>query len=149
MKEVNAPLAGEMSGHIFFKERWYGFDDALYTGARLLEVLMAARAKPADVFAKIPEGVSTPELRVDLPESEHRPFMDELKDRMDFAGAEVYDVDGFRIEFTDGWGLVRPSNTSPCLVLRFEADDQAALSRIKSQFHDLLLSVNPGLTLPF
>jgi phosphomannomutase/phosphoglucomutase len=149
MKEVNAPLAGEMSGHIFFKERWYGFDDALYTGARLLEVLMAARAKPADVFAKIPEGVSTPELRVDLPESEHRSFMDELKGRMVFAGAEVYDVDGFRIEFTDGWGLVRPSNTSPCLVLRFEADNQAALSRIKSQFHDLLLSVNPGLILPF
>ena len=149
MKEVNAPLAGEMSGHIFFKERWYGFDDALYTGARLLEVLMRTKGKPATTFAKIPNAVATPELRVDLPESAHQSFMGELQDRIAFADAEVFAVDGFRVEFHDGWGLVRPSNTTPCLILRFEADTQEALSRIKSQFHDLLLSVNPDLKLPF
>ncbi|OGT85564.1 MAG: phosphoglucomutase [Gammaproteobacteria bacterium RIFCSPLOWO2_12_FULL_52_10] len=149
MKEVNAPLAGEMSGHIFFKERWYGFDDALYTGARLLEVLMRTKGKPATTFAKVPNAVATPELRVDLPESAHQSFMGELRDRIAFADAEVFAVDGFRVEFHDGWGLVRPSNTTPCLILRFEADTQEALSRIKSQFHDLLLSVNPDLKLPF
>lgn len=149
MKEINAPLAGEMSGHIFFKERWYGFDDALYTGARLLEVLLASKAKPAAVFAEIPDAVSTPELRVDLPEDSHRTFMEELKGKIDFSDAEVFTVDGFRIEFPDGWGLVRPSNTTPCLILRFEADNPEALARIQSDFHQLLLSVKADLSLPF
>ena len=149
MKEINAPLAGEMSGHIFFKERWYGFDDALYTGARLLEVLLASKTKPAAVFAEIPDAVSTPELRVDLPEDSHRAFMEALKDKLDFPTAEVFTVDGYRIEFPDGWGLVRPSNTTPCLILRFEADNQEALARIQSDFHQLLLSVKPDLSLPF
>jgi len=149
MKEVQAPLAGEMSGHIFFKERWYGFDDALYTSARLLEVLMKSKDKPAVTLAKIPDAVSTPELRVDLQESAHDSFMGELQGRINFSNAEVFDVDGFRVEFPDGWGLVRPSNTTPCLVLRFEADNQEALDRIKAKFHDLLLSVKPDLTLPF
>jgi phosphomannomutase/phosphoglucomutase len=149
MKEVQAPLAGEMSGHIFFKERWYGFDDALYTGARMLEVLMRAKVKPAEVFASIPEAVATPELRVALPETEHQGFMRQLQDKIAFAGAEVFDVDGFRVEFPDGWGLVRPSNTSPYLVLRFEADNAEALARIQSQFHKLLLAIKADLTLPF
>ena len=110
---------------------------------------MRTKTKPAAVFAKIPDAVATPELRVDLPESAHQTFMGELQNRIAFDGAEVLDVDGFRVEFPDGWGLVRPSNTTPCLVLRFEADTQEALARIKTQFRDLLLSVKPDLTLPF
>ena len=149
MKEMNAPLAGEMSGHIFFKERWYGFDDALYTAARMLEILMQAGARPQQVFAGIPEGVSTPELQVGLPEERHQQFMQELTSRAAFDGAECIDIDGLRVECADGWGLVRPSNTSPCLVLRFEADDEAALKRIQDDFRILLLSLDPALELPF
>jgi phosphomannomutase/phosphoglucomutase len=149
MKEVGAPLAGEMSGHIFFKERWYGFDDAIYTAGRLLEVLMAAKAKPSEVFAEMPEGISTPELRIELSESEHQPFMESLKDKISFDGAEVIDTDGYRVEFADGWGLIRPSNTTPCLVLRFEGDSQEALDRIQAEFRNVLLSINADLQLPF
>lgn len=149
MKEVDAPLAGEMSGHIFFKERWYGFDDALYTAARLLEVLMKTKKKPAEVFKELPQSVCTPELRVEMAEEAHKSFMGRLKEKMSFEGAEVYEVDGFRIEFPDGWGLIRPSNTSPVLVLRFEADSAEALDRIQGLFRGLLHSVNPDLKLPF
>jgi phosphomannomutase/phosphoglucomutase len=148
MKECDAPLAGEMSGHIFFKERWYGFDDALYTAARMLEVLMRAKRKPADVFAELPHSVATPELRVTLAESEHGRFMEALRGRLP-AGARIIDIDGFRLEFPDGWGLVRPSNTSPALVVRFEADSDAALDRIKDTFRTMMLAASPGLTLPF
>ncbi|MBI2993544.1 MAG: phosphomannomutase/phosphoglucomutase [Gammaproteobacteria bacterium] len=149
MKELDAPLAGEMSGHVFFKERWYGFDDALYTAARLLEVLMKEKRKPAEVFADLPQGVSTPELRVELPESEHAVFMGNLSQLISFDGAEVSDIDGFRVEFPDGWGLVRPSNTSPVLVLRFEAESEASLQRIQGLFRDALRTVKPDLKLPF
>lgn len=149
MKEIDAPLAGEMSGHIFFKERWYGFDDALYTGARLLEVLVNNKADPAEFFAGIPEGVSTPELRLELPEVRHREVMQALEEKMDFGDAEVIKVDGLRVEFRDGWGLIRPSNTSPYLVLRFEADDEEALERIKAAFRDLIGSIDPDLNTPF
>lgn len=138
MEEHAAPLAGELSGHIFFRERWYGFDDAIYAGARLLEIIMQTQARPERVFAELPGGVSTPELRVGLPEERHQPFMRQLKDQAVFPGAEVIDTDGIRIEFQDGWGLIRPSNTSPCLTLRFEADDQAALERIQGEFRALL-----------
>ncbi len=138
MKEMDAPLAGEMSGHIFFKERWYGFDDAIYTAARLIEVLMNAKVKPSETFAEMPEGHATPELRLDLPEAEHQSFMASLKDKVSLEGAEVIDIDGYRIEFSDGWGLIRPSNTSPCLVLRFEAESEAALSRIQDEFRSML-----------
>lgn len=149
MKEVDAPLAGEMSGHIFFKERWYGFDDAIYTAARVLEVLMNAKVKPSETFAQMPEGVSTPELRLDLPESEHQAFMSELQGKVAMEGATVIDIDGYRIEFEDGWGLIRPSNTTPCLVMRFEAESQASLERIQGEFRTMLLSINAGLQLPF
>ncbi len=149
MKEVDAPLAGEMSGHIFFKERWYGFDDAIYTAARILEILMAAGGKPSEVFAQMPEGVSTPELRLDLPEDAHQSFMQGLQGKLQFDGAEIIDIDGYRAEFSDGWGLVRPSNTTPCLVMRFEAESQDALERIQGEFRTALLSINPDLQLPF
>ena len=115
----------------------------------MLEVLQASKAKPSEVFAEIPDSVSTPELRVDLPEDIHGSFIAELKDKINFSGAEVFDIDGYRIEFPDGWGLVRPSNTTPCLILRFEADNPEALARIQADFHQLLLSVKPDLTLPF
>lgn len=149
MKETGSPLAGEMSGHIFFKERWYGFDDALYTGARMLEVLCKSDQSPDEVFMMLPEGISTPELRAKLDESEHQSFMQELKKKSDFEGAEISDVDGLRADFDDGWGLVRPSNTSPYLVLRFEAESEEALERIKTSFREQILAVNPALDLPF
>jgi len=149
MKEVDAPLAGEMSGHIFFKERWYGFDDALYTGARMLEVLTASQAKPAVVFAAIPEGVSTPELRVKLAESEHGPVMSALLQVANFEDAEISEIDGLRADFADGWGLVRPSNTSPYLVLRFEAESQQVLEKIQNRFRECLLAVKDDFELPF
>jgi len=150
MKECDAPLAGEMSGHIFFKERWFGFDDAMYTAARLLEVLMGMRRKPVDVFAELPPSVTTPELRVPLPEPAHRPFMQSLGGKLaSFKDARVVDIDGFRVEFADGWGLVRPSNTAPALVVRFEADNDAAMHRIKEAFRGVLLAAKADLKLPF
>ena len=149
MKEVEAPLAGEMSGHIFFKERWYGFDDAIYTAARLLEVLMAAKMKPSETFAELPEDISTPELRIEMAEAEHQSFMADLQNKVSIEGAEVISIDGYRLEFADGWGLIRPSNTTPCLVLRFEADSQEALDRIQGEFRNMLLSINSDLQLPF
>jgi len=149
MKEINAPLAGEMSGHIFFKERWYGFDDALYSGARLLEILINSKIRPAEFFAQIPDSIATPELKIDLPETEHHAFMGKLEEKMNFEGAKVITIDGFRVEFGDGWGLIRPSNTTPCLVVRFEADTREALDRIKAAFREQVLSINPNLKVPF
>jgi len=149
MKEVNAPLAGEMSGHIFFKERWYGFDDAMYAGARLLEILTRSKRKPAEIFAELPGGVATPELRIPLAEKYHAKFMQAMKKKMSFAGAEIVDIDGLRVDFPDGWGLIRPSNTSPCLVARFEAENETILAKIQSEFRGLIQSITPDLKLPF
>lgn len=149
MKEVDAPLAGEMSGHIFFKERWFGFDDALYAGARALEILANSKGTPAEVFAVLPDGISTPELRIPLAEKHHEKVMQIMKDKMAFEGGEIIDIDGLRVDFSDGWGLIRPSNTSPCLVARFEAETKEALERIQTEFRDLLQSVSKDLKLPF
>ena len=149
MKETGALLAGEMSGHIFFQERWYGFDDALYTGARLLEVLANDHRSTSEVFAVLPQSVSTPELNVCMEEGRPTVFMEQLQASAGFPDGEVYTIDGLRVEFADGWGLVRASNTTPCLVLRFEADDELALSRIQEQFRNALLAVDPALQLPF
>lgn len=149
MKEVDAPLAGEMSGHIFFKERWYGFDDALYTAARFVEIFSNAKAKPTDMFAELPDGVSTPELRLPLAEEEHEGFMKELKGKMNVADAEITDIDGLRIEYSDGWGLARPSNTSPNIILRFEGESEEALERIKSEFRGVIQLIKPDAKLPF
>ena len=150
MEEMQAPLAGELSGHIFFKERWYGFDDAIYAGARLLEILVRSGRSSEALFADMPEGVSTPELRVELPEASHQTCMQRLRESADFPGAEIIDTDGVRAEFQDGWGLVRASNTSPVLTLRFEADNQAALERIQEKFRRLLqTTADTELKLPF
>jgi len=149
MKETNAELAGEMSGHIFFKERWFGFDDALYTAARLLEILTAEFRSTADIFADLPDSVSTPELNVSLAEGENFIFVEQLQSQATFEDANVITIDGVRVEFKDGWGLVRASNTTPSLVLRFEADDEAALTRIKNVFREQMLNINSSITLPF
>jgi phosphomannomutase / phosphoglucomutase len=149
LKETGAPLAGEMSGHTFFKERWYGFDDGLYTGARLLEIL----SRSADVNAPLkalPNSPSTPELNIKMAEGEPFTLIDKLKAEGKFAGAEeIITIDGVRVEYVDGFGLARPSNTTPVVVLRFEADNDAALERIQAGFRQALTAVWPGIKLPF
>ncbi|MDH3525916.1 MAG: phosphomannomutase/phosphoglucomutase [Gammaproteobacteria bacterium] len=149
MKETGALLAGEMSGHIFFKERWYGFDDGLYAAARLLELLGKDARPVTEVFASLPDSVNTPELNVAMQEGEPFRFIERLLASAHFEHAQVSTIDGLRADFEDGWGLVRASNTTPVLVLRFEADDQAALARIMEEFRRVLLQVDPGLSLPF
>lgn len=149
MEETGALLAGELSGHIFFKERWFGFDDALYAGARLLEVLSLDHRTSARVFASLPESVATPELRVEVPEGEQGRIMERLAAGAKFPGARLTTIDGVRADFGDGWGLVRASNTTPCLILRFEADDAEALRRIQELFRRELLRIEPSLELPF
>lgn len=149
MKETGALLAGEMSGHIFFKERWFGFDDALYAAVRLLEVLSNDHRDSSRVFAALPDSVSTPELSLPLAEGAPQQFMDGFLANAQFADAEITTIDGLRADFSDGWGLVRASNTTPSLVLRFEADDPEALARIQDQFRQAMLATEPGLKLPF
>lgn len=149
LAETQAALAGEMSGHIFFKDRWYGFDDALYAGARLLEILAAQEEDSATVFSKIPNSVNTPELKIYVTEDEKFPLMQQLIDTANFTAANITTIDGLRVNFSDGWGLVRPSNTTPCLVLRFEAETMAILDRIKNLFRENILAVKPDLVIPF
>ncbi len=149
MKESGALLAGEMSGHIFFKERWYGFDDALYAGARMLEILVGLKKSPSEIFAILPAGVSTPELHINLKEGEQQGFMERLLAEVDMPDAKIINIDGMRADFADGWGLVRASNTTPCLVLRFEGDNQQALEQVQEKFRALLLGLDASLKLPF
>ncbi|MDR1996413.1 phosphomannomutase/phosphoglucomutase [Azonexus sp.] len=149
LKETGAPLAGEMSGHTFFKERWYGFDDGLYTGARLLEILSRSADANAPLKA-LPDSPSTPELNIKMAEGEPFTLIAKLKAEGKFPGAsEVISIDGVRVEYADGFGLARPSNTTPVVVLRFEADNATALARIQGAFRDALNAVWPGLPLPF
>jgi len=149
LKETGAPLAGEMSGHIFFKERWYGFDDALYTGARLLEILSRKAQSTGEVLAALPNMVNTPELRLDTKEGENFELMERLIDAANFEDAKVTDIDGIRVDFDDAWGLVRASNTTPCLVIRFEGRSEQAMKDVQDRFRQLFLSVDDSLTLPF
>jgi phosphomannomutase/phosphoglucomutase len=149
MKETNAELAGEMSGHIFFKERWFGFDDALYTAARLVEILSAEFRSTTEIFAELPDSISTPEINVKMEEGENFAFIETMQAMADFDDAKVIDIDGMRVEFIDGWGLVRASNTTPSLVLRFEADNEEALEKIKDSFKEVMLKVKPDIVLPF
>jgi len=149
MKETGALLAGEMSGHIFFKERWYGFDDGLYAGARMLEFL----SSQADIDAtlhSLPDTVNTPELQIRMEEGAHYALIDQLRKTAKFPNArEIITLDGLRVEYADGFGLMRPSNTTPVIVLRFEGDDEAALKRIQEEFRGVLLAAAPDLMLPF
>jgi phosphomannomutase/phosphoglucomutase len=150
LAETQAALAGEMSGHFFFKHRWYGFDDALYAGARLLEIL-ADEAQDSDaIFAAIPNSVNTPELKVLVAEEEKFQLMAQLIGQANFIDAkDVMTIDGLRVNFAEGWGLVRPSNTTPYLILRFEAINEAMLNNIQALFRTWMLSVKPDLVLPF
>ncbi|MBU1665691.1 MAG: phosphomannomutase/phosphoglucomutase [Gammaproteobacteria bacterium] len=149
MRETGAPLAGEMSGHMFFKERWYGFDDGLYAGARLLETL----SKQPDLDAtlhSLPDSLNTPELHIQMREGEPHRVINQLKESAHFDGArEVITLDGLRVEYDDGFGLMRASNTTPVITLRFEADNAAALERIQEQFRHLLTVAAPDAQLPF
>lgn len=149
MREVNALLAGELSGHIFFKENWYGFDDAMYTASRLLEILCQQQGSISDLFEKIPDNINTPELKAPIAEEKKFSFMQQLQQQGDFTGGEVITIDGLRVEYPDGWGLVRASNTTPCLVLRFEAETETALARIQSLFKEQLLRIDRALAIPF
>ncbi|GAB4191498.1 MAG: phosphomannomutase/phosphoglucomutase [Wenzhouxiangellaceae bacterium] len=149
MIEQESPLAGEMSGHFFFKERWYGFDDAIYAACRLLEILALEDNEPGTVLEALRSGVSTPEIQVAMKEGRNRQFIDEFCRRAEFENAQVSTIDGLRADFPDGFGLVRASNTTPVLVLRFEGEDEASLQRIQRLFREQLLEINPYLELPF
>ena len=149
MQETQAELAGEMSGHFFFKERWYGFDDAMYAGCRLLEVIAAEGRSADEIFDELPQSVSTPELKIPMNEGDHYRFIEKFRDRARFVGARITTIDGVRADWSDGWGLVRCSNATPNLVLRFDAANGDALDRIKGVFKTQLLAVDPKLNLPF
>ena len=142
LKETGAPIAGEMSGHIFFSERWYGFDDATYTAARLLEILSRS-ADPSAVLEELPTTFSTPELNVACAEGEPPRIIERLLAEATFPGAEILTIDGLRAEYDDGFGLIRASNTTPVLVLRFEGHTEAALQRIQHDFMEALCKVKP------
>jgi len=147
MKACGALLAGEMSGHIFFKERWYGFDDGLYSAARLLEIL-SGRDEDADaIFSAYPEDISTPEINIEVREDNKFALVEALQ-QVAFPGGQVSHIDGVRVDYADGWGLMRASNTTPVLVLRFEAENDAALSRIKHEFQSRLSAIDSGLQIP-
>jgi len=149
LRQSGAPLAGEMSGHIFFADRWYGFDDALYAAARMLEILAMDARPPVEVFAELPEGISTPELKVEMEEGRQYRFVEELARNAGALSGRFTDIDGVRVDYADGWGLVRASNTTPSLVLRFEGDSPEALTRIRNAFGHVLLDLDPELALPF
>lgn len=149
LAETGAPLAGEMSGHIFFKERWYGFDDGLYTGARLLEIL-SRTDNPSATLESLPTAFSTPELKLEMAEGEPFRLIEALASNARFDGAQsVSHIDGVRVDYADGFGLARPSNTTPVVVLRFEGDSPVALDRIKAAFRKELAALAPHLRLPF
>ncbi|WP_231472339.1 phosphomannomutase/phosphoglucomutase [Pseudoxanthomonas suwonensis] len=153
MRETEAELAGEMSGHFFFKERWYGFDDGLYSAARLLEILAGRFETPSEVLDELPGGVSTPEIKVPVDGNPHalvERFVQAAQgEESPFAGARLTTIDGLRADWSDGWGLLRASNTTPVLVLRFEADDDAALRRIKDLYREQLRALLPDAALDF
>ena len=149
LKESGAPLAGEMSGHIFFNERWYGFDDALYCGARLLEIL-SREPDPNAVLRALPDAPSTPELNWKLAEGEPHALIAKLQQASPFPRAErVLTIDGVRAEYRDGFGLARASNTTPVIVLRFEGETREALARIQEEFRQVLQPLKPEAPLPY
>lgn len=149
MKETGALLAGEMSGHIFFKERWFGFDDGIYSAARLLEILSRQQATAEELFEAFPNDISTPEINIDVTDESKFSIIEALHDAQWGETAELTSIDGVRVDYPRGWGLVRASNTTPVLVLRFEADTEVELQRIKDVFHAQLKRVAPDLQLPF
>ena len=148
MKEIGALLAGEMSGHMFIKERWFGFDDGIYVAARFLEMLASGKKSCSEIFAELPNSVSTPELKIAIAETQKFLFMEKLVESAKFPGGEVNKIDGLRVDYKDGFGLIRPSNTTPYLIMRFEGDTAEALKRIQNIFKEQLLLLAPTLQLP-
>lgn len=150
IKEENAAIGGEMSGHVFFNDRWYGFDDAIYTAARLLEIIAEDGRDVATIFSEIPNSISTPELKIPMSDDSKFAFVDKLIEKANFGPtAKINTIDGLRVDYPDSWGLVRCSNTTPYLVVRFEADDEAALAIVKAKFRNHLLELDEHLDLPF
>jgi len=149
MRESGAALGGEVSGHMFFKERWYGFDDGIYTAARMLEIVAKQTLSTSELFNQLPNAYNTPEIDIPFAEGEHYAFMKKIEAIAEFPEAKIFALDGIRADFKDGWGLIRPSNTSPVIVLRFEGETPQALQRIQQQFKTLMLKVDPTLSLPF
>ncbi|MBW8810536.1 MAG: phosphomannomutase/phosphoglucomutase [Lysobacter sp.] len=149
MRETDAELAGEMSGHFFFKERWYGFDDGIYSAARLLEILAAQPQTATETLNALPNGISTPEIKVDAPDGDPHSFVERFRNEASFEGARLSTIDGLRVDYPDGWGLVRASNTTPILVMRFDADSHDAMARIQDAFRAQLHAIKPDLKLPF
>ena len=147
MKACGALLAGEMSGHIFFRERWYGFDDGLYSAARLLEILSARDENADAIFSAYPEDISTPEINIEVREDNKFALVNALQ-QVEFPGGQVSHIDGVRVDYPDGWGLMRASNTTPVLVLRFEAENGSALARIRHEFQSRLSAIDPDLLIP-
>ncbi|AZS80566.1 MULTISPECIES: phosphomannomutase/phosphoglucomutase [Achromobacter] len=149
MRESGALLAGEMSGHMFFKERWYGFDDGIYAAARLLEILSAA-PDPSGLLESLPQSCATPEIKLDTAEGEQFELVEMLRQQGEFPGAvSINELDGVRVDYVDGFGLARPSNTTPTVVMRFEGDTVAALARIEEDFRNAFRRIAPHVRLPF
>ena len=149
MRETGAPLGGEMSGHVFFKDRWYGFDDGMYAGARMLE-LLSREQDPSALLNALPQSVSTPELQLKLEDGESFPLIARLQAEAKFPGSDqVISIDGLRVEYPDGFGLARSSNTTPVIVMRFEAESQQALERIQSEFKRVIKEVKPDAAMPY
>jgi phosphomannomutase/phosphoglucomutase len=149
LKETGAPLAGEMSGHIFFKDRWFGFDDGLYTAARLLEILSKEK-DPSKTLNELPNAICTPELQLACAEGEPFALLDSIRANAKFPTSQsINTIDGVRVEYADGFGLARPSNTTPVVVMRFEADSEEAIKRIQAEFKAVLLAAKPDAKLPF
>lgn len=149
MRETGALLAGEFTGHIVFAERWYGFDDGMYAAVRLLEILGLDPRSSQEVFDEFPVSISTPELSIAVADGEQHRIVEQIIELADYPGARTTTLDGLRVDFEDGWGLVRASNTSPNLLLRFEADDDTSLARVQDEFRTLLHKTDPGLQIPF
>ncbi len=149
MREENALLAGEMSGHIFFKDRWYGFDDALYSAARLLEIVSRTGLDISSQFSLVPNSINTPEIKIPIFDERKFSFMDEFINKAVFPEARLISIDGLRVEYEDRWGLLRASNTTPCLVARFEAKNVEGMTQIQSKFKAQLQEIDKNLEIPF
>lgn len=149
MAETGAILGGEMSGHICFKERWNSFDDGLYAAARLLEIVGAQTRNLEELFDAFPKCQSTAEIKIPIPEQDKFTFMANLSQHGEFGDGNINELDGLRVDYADGWGLVRASNTAPCLTLRFEADENSGLQRIKRIFRDQMQSIDDSLEIEF
>ena len=149
MQETNAILGGEFAAHIFIKDNWFGFDDGLYVAARLLKIISESATSSDEIFNQYVTGFSTPEIKVEVREERKFSLMNRLLELANFPAAKLITLDGLRVEYPDGWGLVRASNTSPALLLRFEADSEGKMIEIQTQFRSLILSADKNLEIGF